>query len=327
MVELQTVWNWLPAIYLFSGGLSAGAFLTASILRLARPGRFEKTVTGGLWTAVIALAVGLLSLVSEVEKPFQAMILFRSFVNGSSWMTVGAWLLLVTFIVFVLTALFATDRIAEWIGTVFKPLGRARDGIGKVLTIIGIPCAVAVAVYTGVLLGAAPAIPLWGTWLLPVLFTVSAFDTGVAAVSIIATIVENDRDSRGMRTALEVAVVCLVVLEAIALITFVVTMQGAGTDEARSIGLLVDGVLSVQFWLLVVVVGLAVPLVAALAQLVVSRRKNGKELVPAVPVGGAACALVGGFALRFLVLTAGLHAALVSPATLQAVRDALFFVS
>ena len=31
MVELQTTWSWLPAIYLFLGGLSAGAFLTVSI--------------------------------------------------------------------------------------------------------------------------------------------------------------------------------------------------------------------------------------------------------------------------------------------------------
>ena len=35
MVELQTTWGWLPAIYLFLGGLGAGAFLTVSILRLA----------------------------------------------------------------------------------------------------------------------------------------------------------------------------------------------------------------------------------------------------------------------------------------------------
>ena len=82
MVELQTTWSWLPAIYLFLGGLSAGAFLTVSILRLVKPDRFKKTVTGGVWTAVAALAIGLLALVSEVEKPFQAMILFKSFVNG-----------------------------------------------------------------------------------------------------------------------------------------------------------------------------------------------------------------------------------------------------
>src|SRR5699024_8134430 len=131
-------------------------------------------------------AIGLFALVAEVEKPFQAMILFQSFVNGQSWMAIGAWLLFATFIVFVLSALFTTDKIADWLGKVCKPLGRARGGINKVLAIIGIPWSLAVAVYTGVLLGAAPAIPLWNTWLLPALFTVSALGTGVAAVSIFA---------------------------------------------------------------------------------------------------------------------------------------------
>ena len=322
MVELQTTWSWLPAIYLFLGGLGAGAFLTASVLRLAKPGRFKRTVTGGVWTAVAALAIGLLALVSEVEKPFQAMILFKSFVNGSSWMTVGAWLLLVTFIVF---ALFTTDKIADWLSSACKPLGQARAGINKALAVIGIPLALAVAVYTGVLLGAAPAIPLWGTWLLPALFTVSALDTGVAAVSIFAAVIDRDEGIERVRATLEKAVVGLVVLEAAVLAAFVISMQGAGADEARAIGLLTEGALGVQFWLLVVAVGLGCPLIAAITQLVASRQKD--KIGPAVPVGGAACALVGGFTLRFVVLAAGLHAALVSPAALQAVQGALMLVS
>ena len=325
MVELQTTWSWLPAIYLFLGGLGAGAFLTVSVLRLAKPGRFKKTVTGGVWTAVAALAIGLLALVSEVEKPFQAMILFKSFVNGSSWMTVGAWLLLVTFVVFVLSALFTTDKIADWLGSACKPLGRARAGINKVLAVIGIPLALAVAVYTGVLLGAAPAIPLWGTWLLPALFTVSALDTGVAAVSIFAAAMDRDEGIERVRATLEKAVIGLVVLEAVVLAAFVLTMQGAGADEARAIGLLTEGALGVQFWLLVVAVGLGCPLIAAITQLVASRQKG--KVGPAVPVGGAACALVGGFTLRFVVLAAGLHAALFSPAALQAAQGALMLIS
>ena len=109
------------------------------------------------------------------------------------------------------------------------------------------------------------------------------------------------------------------------LAAFVISMQGAGADEARAIGLLTEGALGVQFWLLVVAVGLGCPLIAAITQLVASRQKD--KIGPAVPVGGAACALVGGFTLRFVVLAAGLHAALVSPAALQAVQGALMLVS
>ncbi|RDB57691.1 polysulfide reductase [Paraeggerthella hongkongensis] len=326
MVELQTTWGWLPAIYLFLGGLGAGAYVTVSILRLAKPGSFKRTVTGGVWIAVASLAIGLLALISEVPKPLQAMILFKSFVNGSSWMTIGAWLLMATFMMVGLSALFTTDKIADWLGKLCKPLGRARGTINKVLAIIGIPLALAVAVYTGILLGSAPAIPLWNTWLLPVLFTVSALDTGLAAVSIVAAVLEKDQGIERVQSVFEKTVVGLVALEAVVLAAFLVTMQQAGGGAAVSAGILSEGVLSMQFWVLVVAVGLVGPFAAAVVQIAASKRKSGGHLPAAIPVGGAACALVGGFTLRFVVLAAGVHAALVSPDALQAVQGVLFYL-
>lgn len=106
------------------------------------------------------------------------------------------------------------------------------------------------------------------------LFTVSALDTGVAAVSIFAAAMDRDEGIERVRATLEKAVIGLVVLEAVVLAAFVLTMQGAGADEARAIGLLTEGALGVQFWLLVVAVGLGCPLIAAITQLVASRQKG-----------------------------------------------------
>lgn len=323
MVALQTTWSWLPAIYLFLGGLSAGAFLTVSILRLARPGCYGKVVMRGSWVAVVALAVGLLALISEVEKPFAAVNLIASFSNFGSVMAIGAWLLLVAFVVFVLGAVFSTDKLVAALG---KPFEKAQEKAGKVLACIGVPVSIAVAVYTGILLGAAPAIPLWGTWLLPVLFTVSAFDTGVAAVAI-AVALEKGDEAHKLQVLLEKLTVVLVVLEMVVLAAFVLTMQGGSADEARSIGVLTGGALAPQFWLLVVAVGLAVPLLAALTQIVAaSKGKEDQSIAAVAPLAGAACALVGGFTLRFVVLAAGLHAAVVGPDALQAAAGILMLL-
>lgn len=328
MVELQDTWSWLPAIYLFLGGLSAGAFLTSAGIKLVRPGKFQKTVMGGMWITVAALAIGLFSLISEVEKPLQAMWIPGSFINPTSWMTVGAWLLLVSFLVFALNALLSTPKIVEWIATTWKTLPDIRLKLEKVLAIIGIPCAICVAVYTGILLGAAPAIPLWNTWLLPVLFTVSAFDTGLAAVLILASFIERDEAFDPIRTLLEKMVVGLVLLEGVVLIGFVVTMQSAGSNEAASVGILTSGDLSGQFWGLVVVVGLFVPFGFALSQILFEKGlKKDKQISTALPVVGGTCALIGGFTLRFVILAAGIHAALVSPALLQAVEGVSMFIS
>lgn len=323
MGELQQVWGWQPALYLFLGGLSAGAFLAVSILRLARPGKFYKTIRGGVWVATGALALGLLALISEVEKPFQALLLWQGFVNGSSWMAIGAWLLLASFIVFALSALLTTDKVAETL----RVKEEARAAANKVLAIIGIPCSLAVAGYTGILLSMAPAVPLWDTWLLPALFTVSALDTGVAAVMLFAVLAERDEGIGAVRRAFELAVIGLVVLEAIVLTAFVVSLQSAGGAAATSVGILTGGALQAPFWGLFVAVGLAVPLVAAVVQVVAAKRIDNELMRVAVPVGGSACALVGGLTLRFLILLAGVHAALASPAALQAIQGATFLIS
>jgi len=327
VVALQTTWSWLPAIYLFLGGLAAGAFLTTSILRLAKPDRYKKTVTGGVWIAVAALGIGLLALVSEVEKPFQAMVLFNSFVNGSSWMTIGAWLLFATFIVYVLSALFTTDLTVSWLSKLSKFFIDARPVVNKSLAIIGIPLSLAVAIYTGVLLGAAPYIPLWNTWLLPVLFTVSAIDTGIAAVTIVMVLSEKEEGKGSVHTVLEFLVVCLVAIEAVVLVVYLMSMQGGGIGQVISAEIMLTGSLMVPFWLLVVIIGLAIPFILALIQVIISRARDNKKMVVAIPVLGAVCALIGGFALRYVILAAGVHDPLVSPAFKQAVDGVLFFIS
>ncbi len=329
MVELQSTWNYLIVIYLFFGGLGAGTFLTASVLRLRYPGKFKKTILVSVWIAVASLAIGLFSLVSEVEKPFQAMMLWQTFVNFSSWMTIGAWLILLTFVIFAISAIFTTDKLCDWLAKTFKPLSKLftvkRESVNKACAIIGIPCSIALAAYTGVLLGAAPAIPLWGTWLLPVLFTVSALDTGVAAVSLSATLLEKEEGIHRVHLNLEKVVVILVVLELAVLAALIVTMKGAGVTEALAIGLFTEGALSVQFWLLVVVIGLGFPLLAAIIQLATS--KKATNIGKAVPVAGAVGALVGGCALRAVILSAGIHAVLMSPDVLQSAQGLFFLIS
>lgn len=318
-MELQSTWTWLPAIYLFLGGMSAGCMLSVALLRLAKPGRFSKTIAVGTWVSVIGLAAGLVALVAEVEKPFQAVIMFKSFVNPMSWMTIGAWILFVSFFVFALFAVFSTPALTSRVGF----LGRAAKRGSAVFAALSIPFAVGVAVYTGILLSAAPAIPLWDTWLLPALFTVSAFDTGVAAVIIVLVFVEKDESATKIKTLFEGATVVLVAIEAAVLSVFMSTMAGGSLTQAMSASVITEGELSVAFWGLIVAVGLAVPFIAAVSQLFMARK--GVHSVW-ISTAGSACALAGGFALRYIILVAGVHAAIMSPMALQAVQGVFYMV-
>lgn len=331
MDELQVIWGWQPALYLFLGGMGAGAFVAASIVYLMDRTSHKRTICAAMWAATICLGVGLLLLLSELIHPLRGLLLWQSFSNFSSWMAVGAWVVLAAVMVFGLSALLSTGKFSSAEGTIAV--------VRKVLAIGGVFLGFGVAAYTGILLMTAPGIPLWNTAILPFLFTVSALDTGVALVEIIA-VVNAKKEPLAARPHrfLSISVVVLVVLELIVLFFFIQTMLAGNKGSTmslssaltavQSIALLTDGSLSPFFWGLVVVCGLILPLAVAITGLLLQRRakdKAPKELRQGnvLTVAGAAGALVGGCALRFLILMAGLHADYVADSAASIFADML----
>jgi len=315
MIELQTTWGWEIAIYLFLGGLGAGALCAVAIINLATGERFKNTVRFGAWASVIALAVGTLALLLEVGNPFRAIILFQSFVNFGSWMTIGAWLLLGGILLCGLYALSWTD----WVTTRFRPLLKWRT----ILAIIGIPLCLAIAIYTGVLLGVLPFRPLWNTWFLPALFMASALDTGVALVTAYATLRESSGGVVHLRKVLGISTVILIALEGTILGCYLQTMLSGSGVAALSAQVLTTGALSLLFWVIVVGLGLAVPFLVSLMFLIRSGLAESSKAV--LSMLGIVLCLVGGFILRFVVLSAGLPASLSSPPT-QQILDGISFI-
>ena len=308
MNELQTIWGWQPALYLFLGGMGAGAFVTAAIMHLRTGAETVRIQNGAVWASVACLVVGLLLLVAELVFPLRGFLLWQSFSNFSSWMTYGAWILFAAVIVFGITGLF-TSSIAGGFGARFVKPKEGDANVPTALLVAGIVLALAVAVYTGMLLSAAPGVPLWNSLLLPCLFTVSAIDTGVALVEIIGWRHADDTNlSDAVCHAIDKAVIVLVVLELVVLALYLglaLSGQGAASGSfaataAASANTLVAGQLAWQFWLLVVLVGLLLPLVVAV-------RGLKKQHVGNTPLAGPLCALVGGCTLRFVILMAGAH--------------------
>ncbi len=110
---------------------------------------------------------------------------------------------------------------------------------------------------------------------------------------------------------LEKAIIGMVVVEAIVLAAFLLTAAGegaAGEAAAASVAAITAGSLAPWFWCLVVLCGLAAPLAASLLAM---RAKKGSD-TGIIVLSGALGALIGGCALRFLVVMAGAHADLVA---------------
>ena len=317
MAELQSVWGWQPALYLFLGGMGAGAFVVAALLYFLDRQSNRKTICIASWAATACLVAGLLLPLSELTNPLRGMLLWQSFSNGTSWMTFGAWVVFAAVIVFGLMAVLSTEQWVKPVSKKWKGYPKARNRMRSVLAVVGIALGLCVAMYTGILLMSVPGVPLWNTLLLPCLFTVSALDTGAALVEIVAVAPKRAVLSNKTHRLLEASVVVLVVLEVAVLAAFLATMQGSdlttatGATAAASVRLLAQGMLAPFFWLLVGACGLGIPLAMAIAGMVLrKRRKSGRTVM----LVGAAGALVGGCALRFLVLMAGLHADVVAQA-------------
>ena len=317
MAELQSVWGWQPALYLFLGGMGAGAFVVAALLYFLDRQSNRKTICIASWAATACLVAGLLLLLSELTNPLRGMLLWQSFSNGTSWMTFGAWVVFAAVIVFGLMAVLSTEQWVKPVSKKWKGYPKARNRMRSVLAVVGIALGLCVAMYTGILLMSVPGVPLWNTLLLPCLFTVSALDTGAALVEIVAVAPKRAVLSNKTHRLLEASVVVLVVLEVAVLAAFLATMQGSdlttatGATAAASVRLLAQGMLAPFFWLLVGACGLGIPLAMAIAGMVLrKRRKSGRTVM----LVGAAGALEGGSALRFLVLMAGLHADVVAQA-------------
>ena len=331
---LQTQWGPLIAIYLFLGGLAGGTLLVSSIIGLKKPGVFTKTVRFGAWAGTILLIVGVLCLLAETTMPTRAMIMWQSFSNPTSWMTIGAWLLFCGIVAAGLYALAVTPVIADKAGFLKK--------IQRPLAVLAAVFGCAVAVYTGILLCVLVAHPLWNTFLIPVLFTVSAVDTGVALVLAYLVLREN-RQAPGLsalHALLEKITVGLVLAELAVLAVLLVSVAAGSDVGALSVQLLTSGSLAVWFWGVLVLCGLVVPLVLALATLRHPRKTQKTPLAHtgavaaaapspaasaetpeekaaqapaaamdragALTLTGAVLCLIGGCTLRFLILLAGL---------------------
>ncbi|MEG1751206.1 MAG: NrfD/PsrC family molybdoenzyme membrane anchor subunit [Raoultibacter sp.] len=323
-IVLQTIWGWQPALYLFLGGMGAGAFVMAAVLYLIDQKRHAKIVCTAMWASVISLGVGLLLLLLELTQPVRGLMMWQSFGHFTSWMTYGAWGAFVAILVFGVSGMLATDKVAKKFTHCAKQTQREKREkqlvlVRKVLAIVGIVLGVFVAIYTGMLLMMAPGVPLWNTPLLPCLFAVSGIDTGVALVEVIAVLLaKKDPLAPRARVLMERIVMGLVALECIVLAILLISMLGGGDGSisavtaAQSAQLLTVGVLAPYFWILVVACGLVLPL-----GIVIFERMPHKKQTTDLMALGAAGALIGGCALRFLVLAAGLHADVVAETVMK----------
>lgn len=299
-MEFEPIWGAPIAMYLFLAGLGAGAFVAATAAGRMAP-QAKRTVRAGRVIALGAVAVGLVLLMVDAKGGFLHPWRFALLLgNVQSVMTWGVVFLAA--LVVIAAVVVVRDLLKKSV-----PFGLEATGCGF---------AIAVAMYTGVLLGVVKTFPLWNSAVLPFLFLVSAMSTGVCAVFLFARLVcPNEVEKLAFLEHVHGWLPWVETVLVVALLFFVGLSSEAG---AASVAALLTGQWALVFWLGFVVVGLALPLVLHLAQGRVGagvRDACGAEVHGVCPQveSGRACGavsdvatIVGGFLLRYLVVMAAL---------------------
>ena len=295
-------WEWHIALYLFLGGLVAGLMILSGGLLLTQDTRWQRLIRlADLWAPPL-LVLGLFLLWLDLANGWNAHRFYLTFkpISPMSW---GSWVLLLCLMVLAARWLTHLSHLEVWasrepVGGLISRLWRAFAALrllalGRVrwLAWANLVLGSALGLYTGILLGTMVARPMWNSAVLGPLFLISGLATGVALLCLFATHEELQR-----LTAVELAVSgakgALIFVYVLALVT------GPAGAQA-SARLLLNGEFALAFWLPVVIGGTLFPVLVKGAEM------GGRPLTWIPPAALSSLALVGGLALRWVIVYGG----------------------
>ncbi len=260
-------WGWEIAAYLFLGGLVAGLMVLGGWFRRREPVPPRSVTFWAPALAPVLLAIGMLALFLDLERKLHAFRFYLT-VQITSPMSWGAWILLLVFPVAGLSVL---------------------PYFGRRLATANIVLGTALGIYTGILLGAFGARPLWNTPLLGPLFLVS----GVSSAAALLMLLEKSHEWRERLAAIDSK---LIAVEAALLVLMLIGLATGGAAQKAAAGLVLGGAFTGAFWVAVVLIGLALPVF--MEYLHRSGRAQATAFAPVF-------VLAGGVALRAVILFAG----------------------
>ena len=290
------IWTWEVAMYLFLGGLTAGIMvLAASMTLLRKDEEAPFAATRLALLAPIVLSLGMTTLFLDLEHKLYVFRFYTSF-QVTSPMSWGAWILIVIYPISILQILSTFRR-----GFPFFSSFADRVELGtsildwcernrRTIAILAIPFAVALGIYTGILLSAFGARPFWNSGVLGPLFLVSGMSTAAALVALIAM--------RHSEKALFTRIDLILIMVEIALVAlFLINLATGSGQQIEALQSVTGGPYTLIFWVLFVGIGLLIPLLLELLEI----RGIGKSLAMLAPV----LVLLGGYVLRQVMLDAG----------------------
>ncbi len=286
------IWHWQIPLYLFLGGLAAGIiFFAAYFVVRGKEKEMPATVKWATIIAPIVLVIGLGALFWDLKHKLYFWQLYTTirFTSPMSW---GAWTLMaITPLSIVWVASYMKEMFPRW-DWKFDFLNQFEAWVIKYripFAWIMMILAIILGVYTGILLSAFNARPLWNTSILGPLFLVSGFSTGLAT----AMWVSNDEYERKVLSRIDLI---FIAVELFLIVHLFMGFMAGTAVKMEAAQLFLGGEFTVSFWVFVVILGLVFP--ATLETLELWGYHVPKWVPPFL-------ILFGGLMFRFVMVEAG----------------------
>jgi protein NrfD len=286
------IWGWEIAFYLFVGGLAAGLLFFASYYYLqGKEKEFPAAIKWAPMLAPVMLALGLGALFLDLHHKLYFWRLYTN-IRLTSPMSWGAWtLMVVTPLSIVWSASWVREVWPNW-DWKFKFLYDLEAFFIKyrnVMAWIMVFYSVILGIYTGILLSAFNARPLWNTSILGPLFLASGLSAGAA---VIISFTKNELE-RKLFSKIDLVVIGI---ELFLVIHLFMGLMASTAVQIEAAELFLGGKYTLPFWIFVVFLGMIVPAILEFLEL------RGQKIPVIIPV---ALILMGNIMLRFIIVYAG----------------------
>ncbi len=286
------LWHWPIPLYLFLGGLAAGLLFFAGLYYIL--GKEKELPTAVKWASFLAapaLVIGLFFLFIDLKNKLFFWQLYTT-IRITSPMSWGAWtLMLITPLAFIWSASYLRELVPNWDWRLkilydFERLAiKFRKHIAWALVFL----AVILGIYTGILLSAFNARPLWNTSLLGPLFLTSGLSTGAATIMWMS----KDHAERMLFSKIDLI---LIGVELFFIIHLFMGFLASTEVQINAAYLFLGGEFTVSFWVFVILLGLIFPAILEILEL------RGFKVPVAIPAG---LIIFGGLMFRLIMVEAG----------------------
>lgn len=286
------IWGWEISLYLFLGGMAAGILAVAALYFIrGREKDYRTAVRITPFLAPVLLVIGLFALFIDLRHKLYFWQLYIN-IRLQSPMSWGAWtLMVITPVSFIWCALHIKELYPKW-DWKYKWLYDIETFLNKykkTLAWIMLIYAIILGIYTGILLSAFNARPLWNTSILGPLFLASGLSAGAAATLLFS----KDKKERKQFARIDLV---LIGIELFLIIHMFMGFLASTQVQIDAVRMFLGGPYTMSFWIFVVILGMLLPASLEIMEL-------GKYHIPVkIP---AFLVIFGSLMLRFVIVYAG----------------------